>query len=173
MNDIENKFFEKYKELDSLCKDVLNSNQGVTQYICEMEKTSGRGRYYVHSWDYDYKMLKHVRWVRNNIAHSNGGSECSENDIKYVKDFYQRIMQQKDPFSIIYQRQNEIKKRTVKQSEIKPNPYINNRKTTNKNRGYTRLTVGIFIVIIVVLLMIMSRLLGNLWDRKWKYGISI
>ena len=30
MNDIENKFFEKYKELDSLCKDVLNSNQGVT-----------------------------------------------------------------------------------------------------------------------------------------------
>ena len=58
--------------------------------------------------------------------------------------------------------QNEIKKRTVKQSEIKPNPYINNRKTTNKNRGYTRLTVGIFIVIIVVLLMIMSRLLGNL-----------
>ena len=71
--------------------------------------------------------------------HNNGGSECSENDIKYVKDFYQRIMQQKDPFSIIYQRQNEIKKRTVKQSEIKPNPYINNRKTTNKNRGYTRL----------------------------------
>ena len=93
--------------------------------------------------DYDYKMLKHVRWVRNNIAHNNGGSECSENDIKYVKDFYQRIMQQKDPFSIIYQRQNEIKKRTVKQSEIKPNPYINNRKTTNKNRGYTRLAVGI------------------------------
>ena len=71
-------------------------------------------------------------------------------------------MQQKDPFSIIYQRQNEIKKRTVKQSEIKPKPYINNRKPTNKNRGYTRLAVGIFIVIIVVLLMIMSQLLGNL-----------
>ena len=50
----------------------------------------------VDSWDYDYKMLKHVRWVRNNIAHGNGSSECSENDIKYVKDFYQRIMQQKD-----------------------------------------------------------------------------
>ena len=161
MNDIENKFFEKYKELDSLCKDVLNSNLGVTQYISEMEKTSGRGRYYVESWDYDYKMLKHVRWVRNNIAHNNGSSECSENDIKYVKDFYKRIMQQKDPFSIIYQRQNELKKRTVKQSEIKPKPYINNGKTTNKNRGYTRIAVGIFIVIIVVLLMITSQLLGN------------
>ena len=38
MNDIENKFFEKYKELDSLCKDVLNSNQGVTQYICRWKR---------------------------------------------------------------------------------------------------------------------------------------
>ena len=30
MNDIENRFFEQYKKLDNLCKDLLNSKQGVS-----------------------------------------------------------------------------------------------------------------------------------------------
>ena len=35
MNNIEIIFFEEYKNLDNLCKDLLESNQGVTQYLNE------------------------------------------------------------------------------------------------------------------------------------------
>lgn len=38
MNNIEIIFFEEYKKLDNLCKDLLGSNQGITQYVNEMEK---------------------------------------------------------------------------------------------------------------------------------------
>ena len=38
MNNIEIIFFEEYKKLDNLCKDLLGSNQGVTQYVNEMEQ---------------------------------------------------------------------------------------------------------------------------------------
>ena len=46
-------------------------------------------------------MLKHIRWIRNNIAHNNGDSECSESDVQYVKNFYQRIINRTDSFSLI------------------------------------------------------------------------
>ena len=101
MNNTENRFFEQYKKLDNLCKDLLNNNQGVSAYIKEMEKIPIFERQLVKSWDSDYKMLKHIRWIRNNIAHSDYSSECEEKDIAYTRNFYQRIMKQEDPFSVI------------------------------------------------------------------------
>ncbi|WP_288681688.1 DUF6548 family protein [uncultured Eubacterium sp.] len=101
MNNTENRFFEQYKKLDNLCMDLLNSNQGVSAYIKEMEKIPIFERQLVKSWDSDYKMLKHIRWIRNNIAHSDYSSECEEKDIAYTRNFYQRIMKQEDPFSVI------------------------------------------------------------------------
>ena len=68
MNNTENRFFEQYKKLDNLCKDLLNNNQGVSAYIKEMEKIPIFERQLVKSWDSDYKMLKHIRWIRNNIV---------------------------------------------------------------------------------------------------------
>ena len=35
MTNIEITFFEEYKKLDNLCKDLLGSNQGITQYVNE------------------------------------------------------------------------------------------------------------------------------------------
>lgn len=101
MNNTENRFFEQYKKLDNLCMDLLNSNQGVSAYIKEMERTPIFERRLVKSWDSDYKMLKRIRWIRNNIAHSDYSSECEEKDIAYTRNFYQRIMKQEDPFSVI------------------------------------------------------------------------
>ena len=99
MNYIEIIFFEEYKKLDNLCKDLLGSNQGITQYVNEMEQIPFEKSKLVESWQYDYKMLKHIRWIRNNIAHNNGDSECSESDVQYVKNFYQRIINRTDSFS--------------------------------------------------------------------------
>ena len=68
MNSQDNNFFESYKRLDRLCGDILNCKNGISEYIQQMEQTEQSG-FKVANWTEDYKMLKHVRLVRNQIAH--------------------------------------------------------------------------------------------------------
>lgn len=82
MDNIEILFFEEYKKLDNLCKDLFKSDRGVSQYIEEMECTPLSKSRLVELWQNDYKMLKHVRWIRNNIAHNNDYSGCNKKVIK-------------------------------------------------------------------------------------------
>ena len=172
MNDIENRFFEQYKKLDNLCKDLLNSKQGVSTYIAQMENTPAFERRYVNSWDSDYKMLKHIRWVRNDIAHSDYQSECTEGDIAYARNFYTRIMKQEDPFSIINKRKiaqfrkqssktvdiNQFRKQSSKTVDInKSNQnHIAGRRTKyTVNKELMALIIIIVIVLFIVLRMVM------------------
>ena len=108
MDNIEIEFFEEYKKLDNLCKDLFRSNRGVTKYIEEMEKTPFIDRRLVNSWNNYYDMLKHVKWIRNNIAHNNEYSGCNKDDVENIKNFYQQIIEQKDPFSIINEKNKEL-----------------------------------------------------------------
>lgn len=99
MNQSDNLFFEAYKHLDKLCGDIFHCNNGISAYITEMENTI-QGQYKVSSWMSDYKSLKHIRWVRNQIAHDISGTSYSdEADIEFTESFYDRIMQQKDPLA--------------------------------------------------------------------------
>ena len=148
MNDIENRFFEQYKKLDNLCKDLLNSKQGVSTYIAQMENTPAFERRYVNSWDSDYKMLKHIRWVRNDIAHSDYQSECTEGDIAYARNFYTRIMKQEDPFSIIN------KRKIVDINKYNQNHIAGRRKKYTVNKELMALII-IVIVLFIVLRMVM------------------
>jgi hypothetical protein len=143
MNNIEIAFFEEYKKLDNLCKDVLNSEKGVTDYIEEMERTPYQKSSLVPSWERDYKDLKHVRWVRNDIAHGNEESECDRNDIDFVRQFYKRIMNQTDPFSMI--RKAEKSKRKVSSQPVKQ-PKVQSRDNSGNAMGWV-LLMGIFLLI--------------------------
>lgn len=158
MNDIENRFFEQYKKLDNLCKDLLNSKQGVSTYIAQMENTPAFERRYVNSWDSDYKMLKHIRWVRNDIAHSDYQSECTEGDIAYARNFYTRIMKQEDPFSIINKRKiaqfRKQSSKTVDINKSNQNHIAGGRKKYTVNKELMALII-IVIVLFIVLRMVM------------------
>lgn len=95
-------FQEEYKRLDKLCKDYLSSEKGVSSYIEQMEATAIQNRRYVLTWDEDYKQLKHVRWVRNKLAHEVGtlnSDFCTEEDLEWVQEFTNRILRGTDPFS--------------------------------------------------------------------------
>lgn len=97
-------FQEEYKRLDRLCKDYLSSAEGVSEYIRQMESTPWSNRRYVFTWEDDYKQLKHVRWVRNQLAHEVGtlnSDICTEDDLDWVQSFYNRIMDGSDPFTVI------------------------------------------------------------------------
>lgn len=75
-------FIEEYKRLDNLCKDLLRSEKGVSSYIDSMEQY-GCIQKKVQNWDYNYKQLKHYRYIRNQIAHENSANEnnmSNEND---------------------------------------------------------------------------------------------
>ena len=97
-------FFDEYKSLDRLCKDILESENGVTEYIERMEREE-RGKMIVADWDRDYKKLKSMRYLRNRIAHEDGINEsdvCSPSDTSWVMQFQDSIMAEEDPLTVLY-----------------------------------------------------------------------
>ena len=90
-------FFEQYKRLDKLCGDMYQNNEeqksGVTLYIEDME-----AHFLTHT-EY-YKKLKHIRWVRNSIAHDTLGKAYSEpQDLDTVTTFHKMLLSGSDPLS--------------------------------------------------------------------------
>lgn len=96
MQDLDMEFFREYKRLDNLLGDMLGSPKGVSTYIEEMERTCGGA---IPSWGDDYRTLKHLRWVRNQIAHNPGDQFSTGDDLCQLQDFYRRAMRGDDPFS--------------------------------------------------------------------------
>ena len=99
---IDNDFFEAYKRLDRLCSDLYVEKSGISAYISDMEAKTPQARLLVPSWDSDYKNLKHVRWVRNQIAHESDMLQVSEtSDLSFVHEFYDRILSEEDPLTLV------------------------------------------------------------------------
>lgn len=115
-------FQEEYKRLDRLCRDYLSSREGVSEYIRQMESTPFCNRRYVFTWEEDYKQLKHVRWIRNQLAHEVGSLNsdiCTEDDLDWVQSFYNRILNGSDPFTIIREAKAEEALRAKQQAQAR------------------------------------------------------
>ena len=107
-------FQEEYKRLDALCKDIFSSKEGISEYIREMESVPWNERRFISSWETDYKQLKHMRWVRNQLAHEVGtlnAELCNEEDICWLTDFYRQIINLCDPLATLSKFKNEQTKR--------------------------------------------------------------
>lgn len=102
MDSLDNEFFEEYKRLDKLCGEIFSCRNGVSEYISQMEVAPFEARRNVPNWDSDYSTLKHLRWVRNQIAHDTDcGGICSADDLRQLKDFRERIISLQDPFAVL------------------------------------------------------------------------
>lgn len=100
MQKLDNEFFEAYKRLDRLCSDIYGCPNGVSKYIENMEQEFSRGRLIITSWEQSYKSLKHMRWIRNQLAHVSGESQiCTVYYLRYVKRFYDDIISGRDPLA--------------------------------------------------------------------------
>ena len=105
-------YMTSYKRLDNLCRDMYNGENGVTAYIEDMEQHSYSASY-ITGWKSTFDALKHYRYIRNQIAHDEYATEenmTSQDDIDWLDNFYQQIMNQSDPLSIWYKRERERKK---------------------------------------------------------------
>lgn len=96
MDAIQIEFLEEYKYVDAICRDMLGAEKGVTAYIEQLDETPGTVRYWITEWNDEYKQLKHIRWLRNQIAHSTGSVECSQADVDWLKGFHNRLLTQQD-----------------------------------------------------------------------------
>lgn len=123
MLEINVKFQEEYKELDSLCRDIFSGGEGISQYIRRMESVLGQEYRFMSTWEYDYKQLKHMRWLRNRLAHEVGTLDsdlCTKDDIAWLENFHKKILEGNDPLAVIgrvMRQQKNIQKNSVVGSE--------------------------------------------------------
>ena len=110
MDAIQIEFLEEYKYVDEICRDMLGTEKGVTAYIEQLDETPMTVRYWIVEWNDEYRQLKHIRWLRNQIAHSTGSVECSQADVDWLKGFHNRLLTQQDLLAKAH--------RVIKESQI-------------------------------------------------------
>ena len=149
MTELENKFFEAYKQLDLLIKRKLGKENGVSDYIDDMVK-----RYSAVPANPNYrqilKELKHIRWVRNNIAHSAEDSGCKESDVYVANYYYNQICNDQDPLAKVVVQQvrpqtvnKNFSASKVKEEQIKQKKYDTMKKVFGT---LTDLIIALYIV---------------------------
>ncbi len=149
-------YLSAYKHLDNLCKDILDSDVGITEYIDEMEEEKAWGIRYVSEWNEDYKQLKHLRWMRNKLVHeadSFDEIEISRTDIEWLENFEERILQEEDPFSLLRQYRNQVRKRKVEYIEREIDTTREIEKYDNKRIDFFKFIKIIFAVFIILLII--------------------
>lgn len=109
MRDLNIDFMDLYKRADRFIKDAYSSSEGVSEYIRLMESCFISGNANVQGWKSDYDNLKHIRWIRNQLAHevSYDSDICSESDYEWLDDFYKRLFSSDDPLGTL--RKNDMK----------------------------------------------------------------
>ena len=110
MDAIQVELLEEYKYVDKICQEMLGAGKGVTAYIEQLDKTPVTVRYWITEWNDEYRQLKHIRWLRNQIAHSTGTVDCTQSDLEWLKGFHNRLLTQQDLLAKAH--------RVIKESQI-------------------------------------------------------
>ena len=116
MKKTEIEFFDEFRKVETILNDRFDCKNGVSEYINRMSEKQSTGEKKVPTWKDDFKTLKHLRWVRNQIAHNSESEDiCKKEDLKALKEFHKTLDLGKDPLSLIAR-----KKKAVKQGGKKP-----------------------------------------------------
>jgi hypothetical protein len=157
-------FFEEYTKLDRLCCDMYGCDKGITTYIQDMESNWQEGIKLVKEWRSVYKTLKKYRHIRNKFAHGEYSFHdegiCGEIDVKFLRFFYNVILEGKDPLALYRRMRKEIIKKpyTMNNTTTASNTIYNNRhynknyKYNQKKQDSTYIYVIITIIIIIFIL---------------------
>lgn len=161
MLEIEVQLLDEYKVVDNICRDIFLSQSGINQYISVMEQNFSHGRSVISSWNDDYYKLKHIRWLRNKIAHESSATDCTEEDTAWLIDFHNRLLKQQDPLALLrtanwersnYPRMNKSSQRTVSEQWAVGNANLQDKKESSPNN------LGVMLIIFVEILIILAAL---------------
>ena len=114
--DLNQIFFQEYKKVDKLLAEMYQEDKGVSNYIDELERTF----YQRHPTAQTLKKLRHIR---NQLAHDPyiDAAICTEAQIEWLKDFYQKLQNQQDPLSIYYKSMQKHKEEPQNESSSADN----------------------------------------------------
>lgn len=132
MNNLNYIFFDEFKKLDNICKDLYDTSVekklGVTLYLDDMKRLQYTGNMNIPNWNYYYNRLKDARNKRNELAHSTTSLSheiCTQEDIDFIVEFKASILAQMDPIALL-----------VNHNSPKSKPYLyKNRNKKNSPRS--------------------------------------
>lgn len=102
MKSLTQEFYNEYTRLDELCRTMYDTEQGVTTYIEMMSTVFPRYSGRIQFWHEDFRQLKHMRHIRNELAHTVDAFDtdvCTQEDLQWVTAFYRRILDRDDPLA--------------------------------------------------------------------------
>lgn len=148
MQRLDRELFEEFKRVDGICRDMFSSQRGVSEYIEQMERDFAYGRQRIPLWERDYRSLKRVRWLRNQIAHEMTATDCTTDDVGYLQAFHDRLLQQKDPLAVL-RRARKVAQPTAPQRRVS---YSNQEPVSmGKELLWGLFVVGVLIILGVLL----------------------
>lgn len=158
MLEIEVRLLEKYKRLEKFCRDSYSSQDGVNQYITEMEHNFSRGRSLISSWDNDCRMLKRVKKLRDKIAHEPSVTDCNEKDIVWLEDFYSRLLNRQDSLALLAkfnweQEKAAYMRKAANNQNSRKAPLTENEKPSKSTVTAAIVCIEIFIIIVAVVML--------------------
>lgn len=159
--DINYELIEKFGSLEKICNQIYDEKHGVTAYIDDMTKNNDSGEVYVRSWSDFLQGLKDVRHKRNQLSHGDvpfASDYVQENDLRFIDDFHELILTQKDPLTML-RKENERRQKTAakkvkaqntneeKQKDTKRQHSKNTSQTQDSPRLSKKASAAIWIVI--------------------------
>ncbi len=147
---------ERFGDLERLCNQIYETHHGVTSYINHMESLSFKGSVTVSDWNYNLERLKEVRHKRNKLSHGEVSFNeiwANEDDINFVADFRNGIMNQTDPIALYYKYNKQSKSKGDIPDAQKVNTYSKypNNATRNGSAGCLTLIASFLIIVVGVI----------------------
>lgn len=152
---------EAFGHLEKLCNEIYPDTQdihGVSIYIKDMEDEYFKMSKAVASWDNDYKCLKEARHKRNLLSHGEVSFDtpcATEDDIDFIVDFRNRILNQTDPISL-YRRKSKVKITKDPAKTVSPPPPQQN-SSTNKRFLFTAIAIATLTIAALIIVALCFR----------------
>ena len=110
MDNINYQFYEEFTRLDHTCAEIYQLENGVGTYLAEMDAVPG--------WIENMEQLYRLFMLRKALAQSPEAfmeTICAPEDVDWLRDFRQLIMDRKDPLALMkqhgYQADEDARKR--------------------------------------------------------------
>lgn len=111
-------FMELYKSVDVRIRKRFGTADGVSEYIRRLEQLpqSAKAGSRLAGIRQDHRMLKHLRWTRNMLAHEASYSDeiLKDGDMEWLDVFSRKLRQSRDILSTFDGKTNRNKKKSAK-----------------------------------------------------------
>ena len=142
-------FFDEYKKAEKTCNRLCGCDNGISWYIGQMEETQNI-KTSPKPWKDTYYTLKHLRWLRNKIAHDDESCNVTEKDVKDIREFHDSLLLENDELSLFRSKSKKLNNARY-YDEINP---AAKQSTADYNDGGGRVSPIAFVIVVVAVILI-------------------